>query len=213
MCKALVLLTAVLLLIPVVATAQNNPPVADAGADQAVFVGHAVRLDGTGSYDPDGDPIVLHVWTMDTIPIGSNAELDNPFGDTPTFTPDLEGVYVVSLVVSDGDLESMADTVQVVAAVNQPPVADAAADVLQGPAPLTVVFDGTDSIDPEGGALYARWTFGDASAPVEALEVAHTYVAPGSYEVILLVADDQGLVDTDTIEITVTTDSGPCSGP
>jgi PKD repeat protein len=201
--NGLIVLTAVLLLIPAVAKAQNNPPVADAGPDQAVFVGHAVRLDGTGSYDPDGDPIVLYMWTMDTIPLGSNAELDNPFGDTPTFTPDMEGVYDVLLVVSDGELESVADTVQIIAAVNQPPVADAEADPQQGPAPLTVVFDGTGSMDPEGGVLYADWTFGDGSLPVQGLLATHTYSAPGSYRSTLTVVDDQGLLDTDDIYITV----------
>ena len=201
--EALVALTAVLLLIPAVAKAQNDPPIADAGPDQAVFVGDFVQLDGTGSYDPDGDPIVLYMWGMDSIPVGSGAVIASPFSATPAFTPDVEGDYVLSLIVSDGLLESVADTVQVTATINQPPTATAVTDVVDGPVPLTVSFDGTASFDPEGGALYARWSFGDSSLPVEDIQAVHTYTTPGSYEAILTVVDPQGLVDNDSITITV----------
>jgi PKD repeat protein len=207
------------LFIPALALAQvipaNNPPVADAGPAQAVFVGDLVRLDGTGSYDPDGDPIALYMWTMDTIPAGSTANLDNPFGDTPAFTPDLDGVYVISLIVTDGELESLADTVSITAAFNQPPTAEATADPIEGVAPLTVSFDGTGSFDPEGAALYADWTFGDSSLPVQGLLASHTYTAAGTYWATLTVVDEQGLLDTDSVEIVVAPDTNnpPTANP
>ena len=40
----------------VVVTTQNNPPVADAGADQSLSADQEIRLDGGGSFDPDGIP-------------------------------------------------------------------------------------------------------------------------------------------------------------
>ena len=39
----------------------NAPPVADAGPDQRVYFNETVRLDGSRSYDPDGD-IITHAW-------------------------------------------------------------------------------------------------------------------------------------------------------
>ncbi|MDZ7815373.1 MAG: PKD domain-containing protein [Planctomycetota bacterium] len=38
------------------ADSDNNPPLADAGENQIRVCAHAITLDGTGSFDPDGDP-------------------------------------------------------------------------------------------------------------------------------------------------------------
>jgi hypothetical protein len=46
-----------------VAEAQNVPPVADAGPDQTVDVTTNVQLDGSGSYDYDGDPLT-YAWSV-----------------------------------------------------------------------------------------------------------------------------------------------------
>jgi PKD repeat protein len=204
--RATMVLAALFLLLPMVASAQNQPPVADAGEDQTVFVNDFVPLDGTNSFDPDGDPIVVWQWEFDSLPTGSGATLTNPFNPTPGFTPDLPGQYVVSLVVSDGIDESAPNTIATTASVNQQPVAVAESNVTEGSAPLTVHFDGSASYDPEGQPLYYFWSFGDSSLPVEAPIVSHTYAVAGSYEAILTVAvlGDNSQVDTDSIEITVT---------
>ncbi|MCC7173911.1 MAG: OmpA family protein [Bryobacterales bacterium] len=41
----------------------NDPPVADAGPDQIGVAAGAIQLDGSGSYDPEGDPITF-AWTQ-----------------------------------------------------------------------------------------------------------------------------------------------------
>ena len=183
----------------------NTIPIAIAGVDQDAYTGKAVRLDGSASYDPDGDPIVFWYWEFYSLPTASNSEIDNPFGDTPTFTPDLVGDYVLSLVVTDGYDYSLPDYVTISATVNQPPVAVAQADVTAGAAPLTVNFDGTASYDPEGNDLQYLWWFNDGAAFSQSVTATHTFTAPGTYDVEFRVVETNTLFDIDYITINVGT--------
>ena len=77
--------------------AENTAPVAEAGGAQTLSSNAPVNLSGSGSYDPEGDPITFH-WTIDSAPDGSDLpDADNPFtvnderDPTTTFTPDAEG--------------------------------------------------------------------------------------------------------------------------
>ena len=91
----------------------NNPPVADAGADQTVIPGQTVILDGSGSSDPDGDGLTYY-WDLQSKP----AESSSLFSSTvvnPSFNPDFYGSYVIRLVVNDGTVDSLLDTVVVTA--------------------------------------------------------------------------------------------------
>jgi hypothetical protein len=93
-------------------TDENDKPVANAGSDVTALVGETVTLDGSASYDPDGDPI-QYTWAFESVPQDSNATISNPFSVTPTFIVDKEGDYVVSLVVFDGIESGDPDTVTV----------------------------------------------------------------------------------------------------
>ncbi len=88
----------------------NLAPIAVASEDSGAFVGDLVLLDGTGSCDPDGDPLT-YCWSITQAPDGSTATLDNPTSAMPSLTPDLPGVYSVQLVVNDGFDDSLPDVV------------------------------------------------------------------------------------------------------
>ena len=60
----------------------NQKPVANAGPDQEVNAENVVTLDGSGSSDPDGDPIT-YSWRQIG---GPTVQLSNPQSPNPTFT-------------------------------------------------------------------------------------------------------------------------------
>jgi hypothetical protein len=85
-----------------------TPPVADAGDDLDVLSGATVVLDGSGSYDINGD-LLSYIWTA---PAGielSNINIANPEFIAPLVTEETE--YIFSLVVSDGTFFSEPDEV------------------------------------------------------------------------------------------------------
>jgi hypothetical protein len=88
----------------------NQAPVANAGPDQAAVTSAVVILNGTGSSDPDGDPITLFAWTFVSRPAGSNATITNATSANASFVADVSGTFVVQLVVGDGQLLSAPDT-------------------------------------------------------------------------------------------------------
>lgn len=93
----------------------NNAPIANAGDNQEGFAGNVVHLDGSGSSDPDNDPIFFH-WTFSSLPDDSglgDADLVGSDTATPSFIPDVNGTYVISLVVNDGMLQSQTDTASI----------------------------------------------------------------------------------------------------
>ncbi len=199
--NTIIVLTAVLFLIPVTAMAQNNPPVADAGEDETMYLGDSVMLDGTAT-DPDGDLIRGWQWEVISAPSASNYSLADATTPNAQFTTNMIGDYVLTLIAWDGLLWSDPDAIVVIVVENEPPIAIASATPVSGPAPLLVTFDGTDSSDPEGGELFYDWNFGDLTFGTGA-NPTHEYTDPGTYAAFLIVTDDFGNDDFDTIYITV----------
>ena len=81
----------------------NLPPVANAGNSQAVPLGTTVHLDGSGSSDPNGDPLTFQ-WSFVNKPPNSQTSLNDATSAAPWFTADWPGPYVVQLTVNDGQL-------------------------------------------------------------------------------------------------------------
>lgn len=73
----------------------NKRPIADTGRDQTAVVGSVIQLDGTDSYDPEGEELV-YKWSLYAAPIGSIFRLDGTDAfttddaDADVFTPFLE---------------------------------------------------------------------------------------------------------------------------
>lgn len=92
---------------PVEEETENNPPVAVAGQDQVLLTIQPVTLDGSGSFDPDGDTLSYQWQQVSGLPV----TLDGADTATPSFTP--RGTASFRLIVSDGNGGTDTDEVTV----------------------------------------------------------------------------------------------------
>jgi len=87
---------------------ENKAPIADAGPDQTVRMGKEASLDGTGSYDPEGETITGE-WKKIS---GPDVELSGAETFQPSFIPpsvDEQTELTFELVVNDGVYSSEPD--------------------------------------------------------------------------------------------------------
>jgi parallel beta-helix repeat protein len=99
----------------------NEPPVANAGVDQNIKVNQTVNLDGSKSYDPDGDSLT-YKWSFGD---GNSTGWQNSSKTNHTYAK--AGNYKVTLTVSDGLLY---DTDSCIINVNSTPLVRNTAPVL-----------------------------------------------------------------------------------
>lgn len=189
----------------------NSAPVANAGIDQYVATTSTVTLNGSASSDSDGD-MLTYSWHITSKPAVSNASLSNATVINPTFVADLDGTYVIQLIVNDGTVNSAIDTVTITALTgNSAPVAIAGIDqnVDTG---STVTLDGSGSSDPNSDNITYSWTL--TVKPVEsstmlsnAATINPSFIADkdGSYTVQLITNDGELDSTVDTVIITAVT--------
>lgn len=160
---------------------ENVPPVAVPGAAQSVIVGDLVQLNGSQSYDPDGDAITYQ-WAFASKPGGSSAPLTNANQVNPSFTADVAGDYVVTLTVSDGRSARLSATATVRISAetqNAKPVAAISAEKVVG-LNKAVMLDGTASSDADGDALTYSWKLVSKPA-ISAAFLRDAYSATASF--------------------------------
>ena len=188
-------------------TVPNEAPIADAGTDLAALVTDGVELDGSASYDPDGDAL-NYEWTMIAQPAGSGAFLINETRVDPSFYADRPGQYVVELAVDDGEYTATDEVVVDVTAPNSGPVANAGPDQSVDVGDR-VVLNGGGSYDPDNDPLQYTWTMisvpgGSAAYLDNASSMLPQFTADvaGTYLIELVVTDGTDTSLADQVRVT-----------
>jgi probable HAF family extracellular repeat protein len=159
---------------------------------------------GTGSTDPDGDEIVNYRWDFGDGTTAVGPVVSHTYPDALNYT--------VTLVVSDGKVDSAPASV-VVAIFDRQPVAKPGGPY-SGAKNAPIRFDGSGSTDEDADPLTYAWDFGDGTTG-SGVNPTHAYARSGGYTVTLVVND--GSVNSTPARVPVTvTNTAPVallSGP
>lgn len=176
--------------------AVNNAPEADAGFQYSADEGDTVMLDGSASYDPDGDPL-RYRWDFD-----SDGTYDTAWSDSQVIDHvwGHETLGFVTLEVSDGEFTDT--SVAALAIWNVPPIAGYLADQTVDEGDV-VQFAGSASDPGSEDILTFSWDFGDGTTATGVQNPAHVYGENKVYTATMTVTDDGGASATRTCQITV----------
>lgn len=189
----------------VVISTRNSKPVADAGRDRFMAsLNTVVNLDGTQSYDTDGEPLQYR-WTFVSKPEGSDVIIEDADKVNASFMADVYGEYIAKLEVSDTRGHTVSDTVAM-SPHNIMPVANAGTS-RSARVGDTIALEGI-GMDENWDGLAYKWAI--ASRPVgsnvviddpAACETSFVPDVAGAYVVQLFVSDGSLVSNPDTIQI------------
>jgi len=163
-------------------------------------VGDDVTFQGGNSL-AGSSPIVVYAWGID--------------GPQPASSPDVSfttrfnqpGLYNVSLTVTDQNGLSSSSSLQVEVIEQEEPATPPTA-AIEGPgeafAGEEVVFQGGNSVPGSSAITGYSWDFGNGqtgSGP----SVSTVYTASGTYQVVLIVTDENGLSGSASLQVSVQT--------
>jgi PKD repeat protein len=145
------------------------------------LTGEAVTFDASATTDP-GHTVTSYQWSF-----GDGASAT---GASPSHVYAHAGNYVATLTVGDDAGNSRAVS-HVVTIAGRPPTAAFAVDTANPSTTQPVGFDGSGSSDPDGTIAAYKWDFGDG-VEGSGSHPTHSYARAGSYEVTLVVQDNEG---------------------
>ena len=184
----------------VTVTPNNALPVLQPIANMTVDEG-AVGTQTIFASDPDNAPITF---SKISGPFWVLVETTSATTGLVTATPDFSSggsTYPVTVRASNGPLFDQRSFTITVNETCQTPAA-VAGGPYTGQLSQPVEFDGTGSSDASGTLTSYTWDFGDGSTGSGAI-ASHTYVALGTYTVVLTVGNGCGVTDSDVTSATI----------
>lgn len=188
----------------------NQSPVANAGTDITITLPvNFTTLDGAASNDPDGS-IAGYSWTWISGP--TQYTLDNSGAVSTALSNLVAGTYVFQLTVTDNGGQTHSDNISVIVkpapATNQPPVANAGADISMNLPTNSTTLNGSASTDADGSIAGWLWTklTGPANYTLGANNIASPALSDlelGTYTFELVVTDNEGATGKDTVTVIV----------
>jgi hypothetical protein len=129
-------------------------PIALAGNDTTVSPGTSILLSGTQSIGLTGNNL-SYAWAIEQKPNNSSLVISNSTNESITVVPDVSGIYKISLIVNDGEQNSVPDVITIT--VSNPPVAVLVSDTTISMESSYFYIDGTKSYDTDGDPLTYNW--------------------------------------------------------
>ncbi|UCG70649.1 MAG: PQQ-binding-like beta-propeller repeat protein, partial [Thermoplasmata archaeon] len=203
----------------------NTPPIADAGPDLTVNEADAMQLNGSGSYDSDGT-IINYEWDFDESDglWWETGAVPEATGITPSHVYGDNGVYIVTLRVTDDTGISDTDTCDVTVYNIVPTIYSISSPSGNEGSPITFT---STTTDPGSDDLTFTWDWGDGTSettttyynngaspdppqspwgtyPFTVTDTAqHTYGDNGVYKITLTVLDDDRGTTVITADVVV----------
>ncbi|AXJ01774.1 PKD repeat-containing protein [Cyclonatronum proteinivorum] len=165
----------------------NSNPVAVMDFPTVVAPGDEIPLDGSQSFDPDGE-VTAWQWTVNNQSAGE--------GERSSGRIDTPGVFEVNLQVrDDSPFDDATSTTSGLIRVNHPPVPvwENSPRVTEPNRPTT--FDASGSFDPDNDQLSYRWEFSDGEV-FEGEQITRTFPASGTAFFTLYADDGEGLANS-----------------
>jgi PKD repeat protein len=184
----------------------SDPPVVTIDASIPPDTYAPASIDFTFTLDdPEDGPMTLEIdWDNDGLFDSTELVVDGQVVRSQLFSD--FGAHTVAARLTDDHGLTGSDTFDFTLLENHPPVAQLAADIDFGTAPLTVSFDASASSDPDGQPLTYYWSFqgpGNYIGPLTAQEV-FTYYTFGIRGAWVRVVDSEGLSAETAVSIQTT---------